>query len=131
MAQQTIDTYKLTSMENLSYLYESAKERMAFHPEHTDKCQKSVLRCPRFEDIRDALKIAIKFYKDGKYPIMVWTKIDKYEDSYHLQNFWLVTDDGDTLKAAEYIGMFPLHDVFFIPHIVHDNISIEDIDVYK
>lgn len=97
----------------LCYLYNSAKARMESHPDYTENCQNSIKDCPRFGNEKEASKMAMKMVKehpDGIY--RVWATIEKDEEFYRINAPWIVTSNGDQMKAAEYIGMITKEEVY-------------------
>ncbi|MCR4966139.1 MAG: hypothetical protein K6A41_10860 [Bacteroidales bacterium] len=103
------------SQGQLRYLYDSAKGRMAYHPDYTEKCQNIVDECPRFESEKEATKMAMKMEKehpDGTF--RVWATLEKDEEFYRINAPWIVTTNGDQMKAAEYIGMVTKEEVYIL-----------------
>ena len=120
--------YKLkNNQEILMYAYESAQARMKIHHEFTAKCTKTIQEFPHFESEREALINAIEMKEKGCFDCQIWAKIDKDEEYYYIQDYYIVTDDNIVKQAAEYIGMAQIYDDANIFYIINDNVNINDV----
>lgn len=117
------------TQDDMKFIYESAKDRMDIHPEHAEKCKKKIQLQRVFTSEKDALKFALKKMKQGNLGprYQIWAAIEKDEDIYRIQNFWIVTDDNRVKMAAEYIGMALIYSEIELRSIIRDNINIEDV----
>lgn len=118
------------SQRDLNYIYESAKSRMEAHPDVAKKHQNIIQKCPYFKSEREALEAAVRLEKDNLYRCQIWAKVEKDEDIYRIQNYWLVTDDGIIKLSAEYIGMALLYDGTRLSKIINGNAKIDDVVAY-
>lgn len=117
--------------ETLKYIYESAKERMAAHPERAKQAVSIVEKHPHFKTQKEALEFAVQKMRETDGWYQVWAKVEKGEDGiYRVQNWWLSTDDIKTIEAAEYIGLAQTHDGSMILSIIDDNNPVDDIVAY-
>ena len=118
--------YKLNNnQETLMYAYESSQASMKIHHEFTAKCTKTIQEFPHFESEREALINAIVMKKRGCFDCQIWAKINKDEEYYYIQNYYIVTDDNIVKQAAEYIGMAQIYDDVNISNIIDDNVNID------
>ena len=109
------------NQEQLRYLYESAKSRMEAHPEYTEKQREIIKNCSIYESERDALEAAIKLPEGYMECCIIWAKIEKDEEFYHIKNdYWLVTYTSDAIKAAEYLGMADMYNSERIQDIIQN-----------
>ena len=119
------------NQETLKYVYESAKERMAAHPDRAKQAVSIVEKHHHFNTQKDALEFAVEQMKTNTAWYQVWAKVEKGEDDiYRVQNWWLSTDDSRVLEAAEYMGMVQTHDDSMILSIIDDNLPIDDVVAY-
>lgn len=119
------------SQEQLKYIYESAKDRMAAHIERAKQATTIVEKQPHFNTQKEALEFAVQKMRETDGWYQVWAKVEKGEDGiYRVQNWWLSTDDIKTIEAAEYIGLAQTHDGSMILSIIDDNIPVDDIVAY-
>lgn len=119
------------NQETLKYIYESAKERMAAHPERAKQAVSMVEKHHHFNTQKDALEFAVEQMKTNYARYQVWAKVGKGEDDiYRVQNWWLSTDDSRVLESAEYMGMAQTHDDSMILSIIDDNLPIDDVVAY-
>lgn len=108
--------------EQLRYAYETAKERMACHPDFADKRKKIIEDYPHFKTEKEALQAAIKILKEENRNCQIWVKIEKGKDGvYRASNWWTVSNDNIVLQAAHYIGM----------EQAYPGVSDDDIDIDK
>lgn len=117
----------IMSQDELKYVYESAKGWMEYHPDIAAKYQNIIREYPHFESEKDALEAAVKIEKEHPYTCQIWAKLEKNEEYYGIQNWWIVTDDWKVLQAAEYIGMAQIYDETRLSRIVRDNPSIDEV----
>lgn len=119
------------SQDEMSRLYEAAKGRMDAHLEFTDEQKKIITKCPHFKSEKEALETAIKLIKKTHSDYQIWAKIEKGDDGiFRIQNWWIVTDDGKTKLAADYIGMALMYDDIRLSRIIDNNVTIDDIVAY-
>ncbi len=98
------------SQDELEYTYENAQGRMRANPDFAE-AQKSIIQeCPHFNTEKDALKAAIKLENENPYTCQIWAKVEKVDDIYRIQDYWIVTDDAKIKIAADYIGMVQMYD---------------------
>lgn len=91
--------------DELKYVYESAKERMDYHPDYAEKYRKMIDKVPFFKDREEALKIANYMRKNGCSGCQVWAKVGKDEEYYYIEDYYIVSANNFIKMAAEYIGM--------------------------
>lgn len=92
----------------LKYNYESGKERMKAHPDIAEKYMDIIQNHPYFKTEKEALEVAIK--KEEENPNwQIWAKIEKDEEYYRIQDYYIVTNDYKVLIAADYIGMAQIY----------------------
>ena len=112
-------------------LYEAAKGRMDAHLEFADEQKEIIANCPYFKTEKEALQTAIKLIKKNQSDYQIWAKIEKGDDGiFRIQNWWIVTDDGKTKMAADYIGMALMYDDTRLSRIIDNNIGINDVVAY-
>lgn len=117
--------------DEMNRLYESAKKRMDANPEFTDEQNKIVAKHSYFKTEKEALKAALDMMNNGSLDYQIWAKIEKGEDGiFRVQNYWLLTDDGKTKVAAEYIGMALMYDDVRLNRIINDGVGINDVVAY-
>ncbi|MDO4813434.1 MAG: hypothetical protein Q3995_07965 [Eubacteriales bacterium] len=75
------------------------------NPEVAKKHKKTIQNFPHFTSESEAIKAADKMNESSSLFCQVWAKVDKDEEYYHIQDYYIVTDDNLILQAAEYIGM--------------------------
>lgn len=119
------------SQSDLKYVFETAKSRMEAHPEIAERHQNIIQKCPYFESEREALGMAIKLENENPYRCQIWAKVEKVEDIYRIQNYWLVSDDVKIKVSAEYIGMALMYDEPRLSRIIRDNAKIDDVVAYN
>ena len=88
---------------------------MEYHPDYTEKCRNLVNECPHFESEREATEMANEMKKehpDGLF--RVWASLEKDEEFYRINAPWIVTTNGEQMKAAEYIGMLSTYDILVL-----------------
>lgn len=95
--------------DELKYVYDSAKKRMECHPEIADKYRKMLEKVPFCKDREEALRIANNIRKNGSWGCQVWAKVDKNEEYYYIEDYYIVSADNFIKMAAEYIGMEQLY----------------------
>lgn len=88
----------------LSYAYESAKERIADHKEFAEEKRKIIEKYNFLKSEDEALEKAKTFINNGSFRCQVWVNIEKDEEFYYFADKWIVSDDYDILVAAEYLG---------------------------
>lgn len=119
------------SQDDLKYTYDSAKERMECHPEIADRYKKIIAKQPFFKKEKDALKFVIdNKRREDLYSCQIWAKIEKVDDVYRIQDWWMVTDDNKVKLYAEYIGMALMYDETRFLSIVDENVKIDDVVAY-
>ena len=115
------------SQDELKYVYESAKGRMEYHPDIAAKYQNVIQNYYHFENEKDALETAIKIEKEKPYTCQIWAKVEKDEEYYRIQDWWIVTDDVKVKIAADYIGMAQIYDETRLSKIIDSNAVLDDI----
>lgn len=119
------------SQDEMKRLYEAAKGRMDAHLEFADEQKEIIANCPYFKTEKEALQTAIKLIKKNQSDYQIWAKIEKGDDGiFRIQNWWIVTDDGKTKMAADYIGMALMYDDTRLSRIIDNNIGINDVVAY-
>lgn len=119
------------SQDEMKRLYEAAKGRMDAHLEFTDEQKEIIANYPYFKTEKEALQNAIKLIKKNQSDYQIWAKIEKGDDGiFRIQNWWIVTDDGKTKMAADYIGMALMYDDIRLSRIIENNIGINDVVAY-
>lgn len=119
------------SQDELKRLYENAKSRMEINPDITSKHTKVIEGCPFYQSEKEALEAAIKMMKEKPANYQIWTKFEKGDDGiFRIQDWWIVTDDGKTKLAADYIGMALMYDNVRLNRIVNNNIKVDDVVAY-
>lgn len=92
----------------LKCTYENAKGRMEVHPDIANKYIGIIQKHPYFKTEKEALEVAIK--NEGDKPRwQIWAKIEKDEEFYRIQDYYIVSDDYRVLIAADYIGMAQIY----------------------
>lgn len=115
----------------MRYLYENANGRMEAHPEFADERKKIIQGCSYFKTEKEALESAVKLTKETQSNYQIWVKFEKGDDGiFRIQNWWIVTDDGKTKMAADYIGMALMYDETRITTIINDNVKVDDVVAY-
>lgn len=117
--------------DEMNRLYESAKKRMDANLQFSDEQKEIVARHSYFKTEKEALKAAIDMMKKGDLNYQIWAKIEKGEDGiFRVQNYWLLTNDGKTKVAAEYIGMALMYDDIRLNRIIDDGVGVNDVVAY-
>ena len=117
-----------TDKETLKYTYEHAKSRMDLHQEIAAKHQRIIREHPHYTSEREALEDAIKIERVNPCTCQIWAKVGKYDDTYYIMDYWIVTTDDWRIKvAAEYIGMVQVYDETTFTYIIADNVKTDDI----
>lgn len=91
------------SQDELGYVYESAKLRMASHPDLAKKYNEVVDNFPHFKTLEETVN-SIKL-KTNEYSYQIWAKVGKDEEYYYIEDYYITSNDYTILIAAEYIGM--------------------------
>lgn len=111
---------------NLEHDYEHAKTRMEGHPEYTEECKRIIAKLHPFKSEKEAIEAAVALVKvDRLSSAIVFATIDKDEEFYYVTAPWYVVDGADTM-AAEYIGLYPVHDWGELLSITEGHIEIDD-----
>jgi hypothetical protein len=119
------------SQDEMNRLYENAQARMDAHLEFADEQKEIIAKHPYFKTEKEALKAALDMMNKGSLDYQIWAKIEKGEDGiFRVQNYWLLTDDGKTKVAAEYIGMALMYDDVRLNRIINDGVGINDVVAY-
>lgn len=119
------------SQDEMNRLYESAKGRMDANLEFADKQKEIIAKHPYFKTEKEALQAALRLKRDEITNYQIWAKFEKGDDGiYRIQNYWLLTDDGKTKTAAEYIGMALMYDDIRFDRIISDGVGVDDIVAY-
>ena len=117
--------------DEMKRLYEAAKGRMDTNLEFADEQKEIIANYPYFKTEKEALQNAIKLIKKNQSDYQIWAKIEKGDDGiFRIQNWWIVTDDGKTKMAADYIGMALMYDDIRLSRIIGNNIGINDVVAY-
>ena len=91
----------------LGYAYESGKNRAESHSEYFKQCEKVVQEYPHYTSEKEALQAARNLVESSG-GAQVWSKVGKDEEFYYIDDYFVVTDDLDIARCAEYIGMAQL-----------------------
>ena len=119
------------SQDEMRLLYENAQARMDAHIEFADEQKEIIAKHPYFKSEKEALKAALDMMNKGSLDYQIWAKIEKGEDGiFRVQNYWLLTDDGKTKVAAEYIGMALMYDDVRLNRIIDDGVGVDDVVAY-
>lgn len=118
------------SQEEMNYLYETAKARMDYHPDHASSQRKVLEEVPYFRTEKEALETAIKMTEKKPYSWQIWAEIELSDSVYRICNKWIVTDDIDVKLAADYIGMALMYDETRISRIIDSGIDINEVIAY-
>ena len=89
----------------LGYAYENSLKLAEAHPEHYKQCEKLIQELPHFTSKKEALQAAIDMRNSGRWGCQIWAQIGKDEEYYYIKDYYIVTDDNNIKRAAEYIGM--------------------------
>ena len=76
------------------------------------------------------MQAAIKLRKENRWGCQIWANVEKVDDIYRIQNYWLVTDDGKTKLSANYIGMALMYDETRLLNIIDNDIPIDEVIAY-
>lgn len=126
-----MDYQRIFSQDNLQYIYESAKNRMASHADYAAKQIKIVDKYPYFKTEKEALEFAIKQIKEQNSDYQIWAKLEKQNDGFfRFQNWWIATDDREVIYAAEYIGLVQVYWLQRLLEIINLNTDINDVAKY-
>lgn len=115
---------------DLARIYENAQARMNANPEIAEKHRKAIREHSSFKSEKEALQAAIKLRKENHWGCQIWASVEKVDDIYRIQNYWLVTDDGKTKLSADYIGMALMYDEARLLNIIDNNVKIDDVVAY-
>lgn len=118
------------SQDDLARIYENAQARMDANPEIAEKLKKAISEHSSFKSEKEALQAAIKLKKENHWGCQIWASVEKVDDIYRIQNYWLVTDDGKTKLSADYIGMALMYDETRLLNIIDNNVKIDDVVAY-
>lgn len=118
------------SQDDLARIYENAQARMDANPEIAEKRKKAISEHSSFKSEKEALQAAIKLKKENHWGCQIWASVEKVDDIYRIQNYWLVTDDGKTKLSADYIGMALMYDETRLLNIIDNNVKIDDVVAY-
>ena len=100
---------------------------MKAHPEHAEKQKKIIEKSPYFTREQEALEYALNQTKAGTHEYQIWVKLEKDEEFYGFQNYWIATDNTSVKLAAEYIGMALVYDDIRLSQIVTNHIKIDEV----
>ena len=90
----------------LEYAYEHSLKLAEAHPEQFKQYEKLIQELPHFTSEEEAVQAAEKLDNNrGGGLVHIWAKIGKDEEYYCIQDYYIVTDDNNIKRAAEYIGM--------------------------
>ena len=109
------------SQDELEYTYENAKGRMAAHPDFAERHNNIIQEHPHFDSEKEALEAAIKMENENPYTCQIWAKVEKVDDIYRIQDYWIVTDDVKIKTAADYIGMVQMYDETRLQNIIYND----------
>lgn len=118
------------NQEQLGILYESAKSRIDAHPDVAEKHQCEIQKSTHYESEKEALSRALELERENPYSCQIWAKIEKVDDIYRIQKYWLVTDDVKIKMAADYIGMALMYDETRLQNIIYNKVKIDDVIAY-
>ncbi len=118
------------NQERLKYLYESAESRIDAHPNIAEKHRADIQKCTHYESEKEALSRALELERENPYSCQIWAKIEKADDIYRIQKYWLVTDDVKIKMAADYIGMALMYDETRLQNIIYNKVKIDDVIAY-
>lgn len=118
------------SQDELAYTYENAQARMNANPEFADKHKKAIQTISSFKNEKDALKAAIDIMNEKHSECQIWAKIEKVDDIYRIQDYWITIDDGLVKQSADYIGMALMYDTLRLRRIIRDKVKIDDVIAY-
>ena len=118
------------SQDELAFTYENAQARMNANPEFADKHKKAIQAISSFKNEKDALKAAIDIMNEKHSECQIWAKIEKVDDIYRIQDYWITIDDGLVKQSADYIGMALMYDTLRLRRIIRDKVKIDDVIAY-
>lgn len=118
------------SQDELKRVYEHAKARMDAHPEFAEKHKKVINELPYYTSEKDALQAAIKLWEKEPRRTQIWAKVQKVDDTYRIEKFWFVINDGKIKSSADYIGMILMYDEIRLSNIIDGGVSIDDVVAY-
>lgn len=118
------------SQDDLARIYENAQARMDANPEIAEKHKKAIREHSSFKSEKEALQAAIKLRKENHWGCQIWANVEKVDDIYRIQNYWLVTDDGKTKLSADYIGMALMYDEARLLNIIDNGVPIDEVIAY-
>lgn len=123
----TMECRPRVNQEELDYTYWSSVNRLNSHQDIYSEYNRLVESQHFYDNEKDALRSAIERVKSKSYECQIWVTFKKENDTYKLQNHWIVTDDWKIKMCAEYVGMFLAYDYSTLQKIIYHKISIEDI----
>ncbi len=118
------------NQDDLARIYENAQARMDANPEIAEKHKKEIREHSSFKSEKEALQAAIKLRKENHWGCQIWASVEKVDDIYRIQNYWLITDDGKTKLSADYIGMALMYDETRLLNIIDNAIPIDEVIAY-
>lgn len=118
------------NQDDLARIYEKAQARMDANPEIAKKHKKAIREHSSFKSEKEALQAAIKLRKENHWGCQIWANVEKADDIYRIQDYWLVTDDGKTKLSADYIGMALMYDEARLLNIIDNDIPIDEVIAY-
>ncbi len=91
----------------LSYIYNSAIERAKVHPDIAEEYNNIIDKWEHFDSESEVLKYVHDKEKETHSYYLILAKIGKDEEYFFIKNYYIVVryDNGEVIKAAEYIGM--------------------------
>ena len=89
----------------LGYAYERSKKLAEVHPEVFAKFAKRIQKHPHFTSEEEAFQAARDLASKSKSGSIVFAKLGKDEEFYYIDDYFIVTNDGLIIQAADYIGM--------------------------
>lgn len=126
-----MDYHFRISQEEMRRLYENAKARADYNPDVAEKYRATIEEYKHFDSEKEALEYALKKAKNSEYPYhQIWAKIEKVEDIFRVQNWWIATKNINVKMAADYLGLALMYDDRRMQTIVGHEIDIDDVVSY-
>lgn len=92
--------------ECLKYIYESAQARLGYDAEREEEYRERLQKLPVYTNEEDAVKAFFDVWNKRKGNLWILAKVGVDEEYFYVQeDYFLVTDDGLMLQAADYLGL--------------------------
>ena len=126
--KEYIERYR---QKELQYAFEAAQFRIKSNSEYIKTRIALIENQPHFKTEKDALEAAIKLRKNKDAikdycTIRIFAKVEQDEEYYRIADYWIVTEDGPVVPAAELAGLVMVYENQMIQDIVDGFISMND-----